>query len=41
MEPLETQQKTYIAPEIVVELDLETRAGTTHALPDPLDLPEG
>jgi hypothetical protein len=34
------QGKPYSKPEIVHELDLETRAGSPLGLPDPLDLPE-
>jgi hypothetical protein len=35
------EQKIYIKPEVVEELDLETRAGspTSDGQPDPLDLP--
>jgi len=35
------EQKKYIKPEVVEELDLETRAGSPASAgqPDPLDLP--
>jgi hypothetical protein len=32
-------RKPYTPPEIVHELELETRAGSPLGLPDPLDLP--
>jgi hypothetical protein len=32
--------KPYSKPEILHELELETRAGSPLGLPDPLDLPE-
>ena len=36
----EKERKTYIKPEVVEELELETRAGTViPSVPDPLDLP--
>jgi hypothetical protein len=36
----EKERKTYIKPEVVEELDLETRAGTVIPnLQDPLDMP--
>jgi hypothetical protein len=34
-------RKPYIKPEIVHELELETRAGSPLGLPDPSDLPGG
>jgi hypothetical protein len=33
-----SQRKPYTKPEIVHELELETRAGSPLGLPDPLDL---
>ena len=33
-----TERKPYPPPEIVHELELETRAGSPLGLPDPLDL---
>ncbi|MDD5467384.1 MAG: hypothetical protein PHS96_06235 [Anaerolineales bacterium] len=36
--PEREQRKPYARPEILHELELETRAGTGSALPDPLDL---
>jgi hypothetical protein len=36
----EIERKPYSRPEIVHELELETRAGSPLGLPDPLDLPE-
>lgn len=36
----EKERKTYIKPEVVEELELETRAGSPiTGIPDPLDLP--
>jgi hypothetical protein len=36
---IKTDRKPYSPPEIVHELELETRAGSPLGLPDPLDLP--
>ena len=36
----EKERKTYIKPEVVEELELETRAGSPiPSIPDPLNLP--
>lgn len=41
MTPEREQRKPYAKPEIVHELKLETRAGTSSNMIDPLDLPGG
>ena len=36
---MQEQRKAYIKPEVVCELELETRAGSPLGFPNPLNLP--